>query len=99
MSINFSTEDVEKFNMLLKKEQEFKESSRKRATKYYHKHFKLNDNMGEEEKEIVKKNIAEKKKKLSEDYFNNKEFYVARQKRYRQNKLERLKREQEAELV
>ena len=98
MSMNFSTEEVEKFNMLLKKEQEFKEASRKRATKYYHKHFKLNDNMAEEEIEIVKKNIEKRQKKLSADYFNNKDIYIARQKRYRQNKLERLKREQEANL-
>ena len=44
MSIILSTEELEKFNILLRKEQEFKESSRRRATKYYHKHFKLNDN-------------------------------------------------------
>ncbi len=97
MSIIVSAEDIEKFNALLQKEKEFKENSRKRANKYYHKHFKLNDNMGEEEKEIVKKNIADRQKKLSEKYRNNREFFISRQKQYRKNKLERLKREAEEE--
>lgn len=95
MSITLSVEEINKFNTLLKKEEEFKQANRRRATKYYHKHFKLNDNMSEEERQIVSENIKERQKKFSDKYLNNRQFYIARQKQYRKNKLEKLKAEED----
>ena len=88
-----STERMARIQALIQKEEKYREGNRRRANKYYHKHFKIHENMEEEEVEIVKKNIKEKKEKEHNKYMNNKEFYINRQKQYRINKLERLKRE------
>ena len=90
-----STERMAQIQALIQKEEKYREGNRRRANKYYHKHFKINENMEEEEVEIVTKNIKEKKQKEHDKYMNNKEFYINRQKQYRINKLERLKRESE----
>jgi len=90
-----SLERMALIQSIIKKEEHYREGNRRRANKYYHKHFKINENMNEEEIKNVKKNIEEKRKKEQDKYMNNREFYIKRQQQYRKNKEERLRREAE----
>ena len=84
-----SQEDMAKYQQLLQQEIEFKEGNRRRATKYYNKHYKINDNNTEQEKEKIKKNKQRRSLIDKEKYANNKDFYKAKQRQYRDNKIKR----------
>lgn len=84
-----SQEDMAKYQLLLKKEIEFKEGNRRRASKYYQKTYKIKDSNTEEEKERIKKNKERRSLMDKEKYANNKEFYKAKQREYRDNKIRR----------
>jgi len=87
--MELSQEDMAKYQLLLQEEINFKEGNRRRATKYYNKHYKISEHNTEEEKEIIRKNKERRRIIDKEKYASNKDFYKAKQKQYRENKIKR----------
>jgi len=74
------------YNELLEKFQNQKENHRIAMKKYYNKKYKFSDNMSEEEREVVKKNLDTQYVKYKTHYELNKEYYTERNRLAREKK-------------
>jgi hypothetical protein len=58
----------------------------KASKKWYNKKYTITEDMTEEQKEEIKRNIEERKQKYRKKYSENKEYYKNKNKEYREHK-------------
>jgi len=83
--------DTENIKVLAERFEKYRKQTQKASLKYYKKKYLITDDMSDEEKESIKKNIELRKERERKRYEANKDYHREKNKAYRERiKAQRL---------
>ena len=83
------------YKTIMEKMMKYRQQTQKASLKYYNKKYTITDDMSDEEKEVIQKNIDDRRAKERARYEANKEYHRIKNKRWRDKQKAKKNAEQE----